>query len=689
MHLIRNLAWRDLTQHRLRTILSALGVALAVATIVAADVTGDAIRNAGQAVAESQGTIPFAGDFLNSALNVMGLVILAAAGFLIFNAFGMAVTQRQRQIGALRSLGMTGHQIMGLILMEAFFTGSGGTLLGLAIGPLLGRGLVFLLAQLAGVAYGQSNVPPSTLLRAAVLGLGVSLLVTAIPARRAMRIPPLVALRPETGFSQEARSFRRAALGLALLVLLSAFLLVNPPAGSVLTPPWDILLTGVFALGWLMGLGLVLPSLVSGVSDGVRRISVRWGTVERLAADNLIRARRRVTLTILTLTIGLMMIVGVTGMTTFSFDVIVNYAIGNYDIDWVVVPLSAFTGGSLVNWEILSEWDPTTNQLTPELIDDLETATAGRVNLVRVRSAFLPELAILSGLPSYVADPAELRRARLFTFAEGDWETAQTIMESGCGLLLTPRMARQHNVWLYDTLALSGMQGPVTCTVAGLGTSSFLGTSVISSAAGTALGVNPDQVFVVLVQTRPGVDRKDLRSDLETLLSGYSDGSLLEVEAFFQDVSGLVGSLQVMLNGMLLLAIFAAALGVVNTTMISVNERRTELGLLRAVGATRWQVMRVVAGEAALMGLIGGGLGLVAGLGLAVIFATVNGGNMFGLGDFPLWTSLWTSLQPAVLSGLIGLVCAPLICAGAAWLPARTLLRGTVIENLSADSRTL
>jgi putative ABC transport system permease protein len=689
MHLISTLAWRNLTQHRLRAILSALGVALAVATMVAADVTGNAIRNAGQAFEESQGTVPFAGDFLNSALSVIGLVILAAAGFLIFNAFGMAVTQRQREIGALRSLGMTGRQIMSLILMEALFTGGGGTLLGLVAGPLLGRSLVFLLAELAGVAYGQSNGPPSNLLRAAFLGLAVSLLASALPARRAMRIPPLVALRPQTSFSQETWSLRRAALGLAILALLLVFLLVNPPAGSALAPPWDILLTGLFALGWLVGLVLMLPSLVSGVSDGVRRISARMGTVERLAADNLIRARRRITLTILTLTIGLMMIVGVTGMTTFSFDVIVNYAIGNYDIDWIVVPVSAFTSGSLVNWEILSKWDPTTNQLAPEFIDDLETATAERVNLVRVRSAFLPELAILSGLPSFVADPAELRRTGLFTFTKGDWETAQPIMESGCGLLLTPRMARQHNVWLYDKLVLSGVRGMVTCTVAGLGTSSFLGTSLISSAAGPALGVNPDQVFVVLVQTRPGVDREGLRSDLETLLSGYADGSLLEVEVFFQDVSGLVDSLQVMLNGMLLLAIFAAALGVVNTTMISVNERRTELGLLRAVGATRWQVMRVVAGEAALMGLIGGGLGLVAGLGLAVIFATVNGGNMFGLGDFPLWTSLWASLQPAIQGGIIGLFCAPLICAGAAWLPARALLQGTVIENLGGDRRTL
>jgi putative ABC transport system permease protein len=684
MRSLSALAWRNLQQHRLRTLFSATGVALGVAMVLAADVTGDAIRNAGQAIAESRGTVAFAGDFLNGALSIMGLVVLVAAGFLIFNAFGMAVTQRQRQIGALRSLGLTRRQVMRLILAEAALTGGVGTLLGLALGPLLGRGLVVLLAELVGVAHGPSSVRGVSLARGIVLGMGITLLATFLPARRATHIAPLVALRAQEAPGAEPQR-RRAALGLALAALLLFYLVVNPPAAHVLAPPWDIVLTGLFALGWLFGLGVALPFLISGVSATARRIGAHRGAIGRLAADNLGRARRRVILTIVTLTVGLMMIVSVTGMTTFSFDVIVNYAVRYFDLDWVIGPLPQSAEGSVVGWEVLSKWDSSTMLLTPEFMAELDKVTAGRANLVHGRPLFLPELAILSGLPSYVVDPVELRRTGLFTFAEGDWETAQPIMESGCGLLLTPRMARSQDVWLYDTLTLPGVEGPVSCTVAGLGTSSFLGSTIVSLAGAADLGLDQNQVFIAIVQPLPEVDKQRLRADLDALLSRYPDNSLFEVDGFFQDVSAMVDSLKVMLNGMLLLAILAAALGVINTTMISVTERRTELGLLRAVGATRRQVGAVVAGEAAFMGLIGGLLGLVAGLGLTVIYIVTNGGNLYGLSDLPLWSSAWKSIQPAILSGLIGVVAAPLICAGAAWLAARPLLRGAAIETLHPE----
>jgi putative ABC transport system permease protein len=57
-----------------------------------------------------------------------------------------------------------------------------------------------------------------------------------------------------------------------------------------------------------------------------------------------------------------------------------------------------------------------------------------------------------------------------------------------------------------------------------------------------------------------------------------------------------------------------AALGVVATLMISVIQRRRELGLLRAVGATQGQVLRSVLFEALLMGLIGSVLGVLFGI---------------------------------------------------------------------------
>ncbi len=183
----------------------------------------------------------------------------------------------------------------------------------------------------------------------------------------------------------------------------------------------------------------------------------------------------------------------------------------------------------------------------------------------------------------------------------------------------------------------------------------------------------------------PGVDRADLKADLAALVARYPNAHLNEPEGMYEAQLQVMDALPDMLNALLLLAIVAGAMGVVNTTTMSVTERQRELGLLRAVGATRRQVTAIVAGEAALMGLIGGGLGLVAGAGIIVILAVTYGGNAWGTPDLDLWGAAWRSVQPALFNGLVGLVAAPFICAGAAWLPVQAILRGSAIETMQPE----
>lgn len=684
MRSLSALAWRQMKAQRVRTVLSTLAVALGGAIIVAADVIGAAIRSASQVLEGSQGTVAFAGDLINNGLRLMGLVVLIAAGFLILNAFTMAVTQRQRQIGTLRSLGMTSGQVLRLTLLEALWVGGAGTLLGVALGPLFGRGLLALMVTLVGIAHGPARATLSGLLQAAAAGWGITLLATLIPAWRAARIDPLAALRalpPPHG--PESKS-SLALWGSLLILLLGLYLLISPPGKQALTPPWDLVLTGLFALGWLTGLALAMPCLVGACSQALGRIQA--GPSLRLSAGNLARDRGRVLLTMTTLIVGLMTIVSVTGISTFAFQVVTTQVIAQYDIDWVITPLPTPVDGSSVDWELLSKWDLSTAVLSPEFMQALDEVAAGQAHLVHLPQVAVPELAIMSGLPSFVADPEELRLSGLFTFIEGNWEKAEPIMESGCGLLLLPRMARKHNVGLYGTLTLPGSSGPVECTVAGLGTSSFMGTSIISRVAGPEFGLQPNQIFGIIVVPLPETDRTALHAAINNLPASYPNASIIEIDPFFEDVGQMVNSLQILLNGMLLLAILAAALGVANTTMISIQERRGELGLLRAVGATRQQVLAVITGEAAWMGLIGGILGLWAGVGLIAIFVAVNGGHMYGLEELSLWASAWAGIRPALANGLIGLAAAPLISAGAARIPARGLLRERVIAMTRAQS---
>ena len=88
---------------------------------------------------------------------------------------------------------------------------------------------------------------------------------------------------------------------------------------------------------------------------------------------------------------------------------------------------------------------------------------------------------------------------------------------------------------------------------------------------------------------------------------------------------------------MLALAIVIALLGIANTLSLAVYERRTELGLLRAVGETRRQVRSMLRLESVILATFGTALGLVLGGVLGcVLFTTVSDGGAFTVPPVPI-----------------------------------------------------
>jgi putative ABC transport system permease protein len=99
------------------------------------------------------------------------------------------------------------------------------------------------------------------------------------------------------------------------------------------------------------------------------------------------------------------------------------------------------------------------------------------------------------------------------------------------------------------------------------------------------------------------------------------------IDASARGLTMLLGLVYVML----LLAIAIALMGIANTLALSVHERTRELGLLRAVGATRRQVRAIVRGESVIVAGIGTAAGLVAGFLLAVALVVITGIDAFAV----------------------------------------------------------
>ena len=125
-----------------------------------------------------------------------------------------------------------------------------------------------------------------------------------------------------------------------------------------------------------------------------------------------------------------------------------------------------------------------------------------------------------------------------------------------------------------------------------------------------------------------------------------------------------------------LVIITISSINIAHNFFMQVTERRRELGLLRAVGATQSDVRAVVLGEAALIGLIGGLLGVALGAGIA---AAVDWGSLHYLPRFPYNPTSWFHFKLWIVLG--GLVCSTGFAVLGGYLPAR---RASTMEPAQA-----
>jgi putative ABC transport system permease protein len=119
-----------------------------------------------------------------------------------------------------------------------------------------------------------------------------------------------------------------------------------------------------------------------------------------------------------------------------------------------------------------------------------------------------------------------------------------------------------------------------------------------------------------------------------------------------------------------------AALGVASTVLAILLERRREIGVLRALGASRAQVGAVVVWEAGLIGVLGAGLGIAVGFAVSLVLIRVVNLQSFG------WTILFSWQSPEVIgAALLALGAAAL----AGWMPARHAAHMAYLEALADE----
>ena len=168
-------------------------------------------------------------------------------------------------------------------------------------------------------------------------------------------------------------------------------------------------------------------------------------------------------------------------------------------------------------------------------------------------------------------------------------------------------------------------------------------------------GFTVAQPVMAMIKLNDGADADAALGKVEALLADSPEVSAVSRAGYVEQQLGIFDTLLMMIQILLALAIVIAVLGIVNTLILSVMERTRELGLLRAIGLRRAQMMRMVTVEAVVVSVFGALLGI--GVGAAIGAIVVQALQDEGITDLVMpWQQMGLFVGLAALVGVVAAI---------------------------------
>lgn len=587
------------------------------------------------------------------AFSLFGMLALFMGAFIIFNTFRTVVVERRHDIGMLRAVGASRGTIIGIILAEGLLQGLVGTLVGLLLGYLAGSGIIWMIgpmmSQFLNLKMGAPVVSPAILAVSVGLGVGVTVFAGLVPAFQAGRLTPLEALRSSgTELDFKRRTGRGLVAGIllvlvALLALFSNNILFVAPGGVL----------------FLAGLVLLAPALVHPVAlffgKLIALLYARQGTGE-LARSNITRHPSRVAVTASATMLGLAVVVAAGGLVASLTGTLGDMLQKSLGSDYVFVPPSVALWGS----DIGADASLAQRLRGVQAVQDISTLRfAGSV----VNGQQISVLGI---------DPVTFPKVAGLHFQQGLEFLTYPELAAGRSMIVNGIFLTATGTRVGDTIELATPNGRVSYRIIAQAMDALnakITTAYISQANLQADFGKTEDVFLQL-NLKPGADRAAADVQIRAIAADYPQFQLIDGRAYYGKIQS---ELDVAFSGVyfvLGLLALPSLIAMLNTLAIGVIERTREIGMLRAVGATRKQIRTMVIAEALLLASIGTAFGILFGLYLGYVLVNALA-VIYPLGyNFPL-----TGILAAVAIGL-------LFGALAAIIPARQAARMNVVEAL-------
>jgi putative ABC transport system permease protein len=403
---------------------------------------------------------------------------------------------------------------------------------------------------------------------------------------------------------------------------------------------------GIGALLLVVGVILAGPLIAIVGARILHPVAARFGLEGRLAVDNSARNPKRTATTANALLIGVFLVTFVTVAGTSLKDFVVAEIQKIQSADFVV----ASDGGSL----------------DQELIENLKA-----VDGVEQVTPFRRESATIEGKASLIstADGGTLVDIAKLEADKG------SLSDLGPGKIAVSNSSGT-NYRVGSTVKVANAEG----TSQDLEIVAILKFSIDQAQVGNLVAVPTFEELVgstaptvAFIDATSGA-QSDTEDAINELVAKRPDITVTAGNALAEVIGSVFDFLINAVNGLLLMSVVVALIGIVNTLSLSILERRRELGLLRVVGMTDRRVQRMVRLESGLISALGTVTGVVLGLaigwGLLVSIDRITDANIsLGFPGLQL-------LLVLVLGVVLGLV--------ASYLPARRSTRLEVLDAIQA-----
>jgi putative ABC transport system permease protein len=594
-------------------------------------------------------------------LTALSFISLIVGMFLIYNAISVSVIQRRREIGILRSVGLTRVQVLSLFIGEAAIIGCLGSLAGLGIGIGLAKAMLYLVSRTITALYilvkaEHLLISPSVLMAGFGMGMLASILSSIGPAREASKISPKEALALGTLETKiKIRLGRLSLVGIGLLILSFVLALQKPIFHR---PIFGFLA----ALLILIGVSFVIPSVTALLNRFLAPIlRFLFGSEGKLASRYIHDSMARTVITIAALMTALSMLISISIM-ILSFrktvDLWVEQSING---DVFIFPGSySITGYSA---------------LLPLEVSRALPSLPG----VKAVDSFRALEVEYQGYPAIIAsvDGQVFLNLKVIRFTRGNPRAILQQFASGQAVLVTESFSLRHHVKPGDRIKLNTPQGEKEFPVSGVfyDYSSDWGMVLMEKKVYQSLW-NDETLHSAGIYLKEGVSQQAFK---EIIRERYSKPYRLfvvshrelrnEVLKIFDQTFAITYALE-------FIAIIVAILGIINSLNALIIERQRDIGIIRAVGGFRKQVQKATLIEAGLIGFFSHILGLLCGFLLSILLIYVINKQSFG------WTIQFSiPLRSLIESWLVVMVTS----IGAGFIPARRAARMNMVESLRME----